>query len=200
MNGPIVPRGGRPAAAPTRVATLKAELDRLYADYNRADAAADPVHLVRPYPDPADREIAGFLAAALAFGRVAGLLQSIARALAVLGPRPAAFVRDFHPVRDRAAFRGLGHRWIRGADVAALIGVLKAMLDRAGSIEGFFLEGYDPAAPDLERAIDSFARRALLAAPSHRPRLRFFFPQPAAGSACKRTNLFLRWMVRRDAG
>ncbi len=192
----------QPEAGPPLL-SLKAGLDRLYDEYNHADSAADPVHLVRPYRDRADREIAGFFAAALAFGRVAGLLEAVAESLAVLGPRPAAFVRRFDPVRDGRAFRRLGHRWIRGADLVALVAILKHMLDRAGSIEGFFLQGYDPAAPDLGSAVDSFARRALeiasVACGPRRPGVRFFFPRPAAGSACKRINLFLRWMVRQDA-
>ena len=56
---------------------LTASLERLYQDYNREDSASDPVHRVRPFPDPADREIAGFCAAALAFGRVQSVLNSI---------------------------------------------------------------------------------------------------------------------------
>ena len=80
-------------------AGLKEALDRLYEDYNRAAAVADPIEIVRRYPDPRDREVVGFCAAALAFGRVASVLQSIERLLAVLGPSPAAFVARFDPSR-----------------------------------------------------------------------------------------------------
>ena len=59
--------------------SLREELDRHYHAFNREAAAADPVELVRPFANPADREIAGFCAAALAFGRVASVLQSIRR-------------------------------------------------------------------------------------------------------------------------
>ena len=59
--------------APARV--LASSLDSLYHDYNREDSAADPVHLVRPFAGAADREIAGFCAAALAFGRVASVIN-----------------------------------------------------------------------------------------------------------------------------
>ena len=53
---------------------LKDRLDALYASYNRADSATDPVHIVRRFSDPADREVVGFCASALAFGRVASVL------------------------------------------------------------------------------------------------------------------------------
>jgi uncharacterized protein (TIGR02757 family) len=102
------------------------------------------------------------------------------------------------------------HRWIRERDLVALVWVLKQMLDRSATIEGFFLEGYDPAAGDVAAALDSFSERAMaldLTAAYGRPSTRsgaavgvaYFFPRPSKGSACKRLNLFLRWMVRRDA-
>ena len=98
------------------------------------------------------------------------------------------------------------HRWIRGADVVALLWLLHQMIEQSGSIEAFFLEGYDPAAVDISAALDSFSRRAMaldLTAVYGRRRpartgVCYFFPRPSSGSGCKRLNLFLRWMVRRD--
>jgi uncharacterized protein (TIGR02757 family) len=182
---------------------LKTALDRLYVQYNRAEEVADPIELVRRYADALDREVVGFCAAGLAFGRVASVLQSIERLLAVLGPSPAAFVRDFEPVRDGRAFEGLVHRWTRGEDLVALVLALRRMIDAAGSIEGFFLQGHDPDRPDVEASIESFSQRALAlvgGAVNARPTgVPYFFPRPSTGSACKRLNLYLRWMVRADS-
>ena len=58
-----------------------------------------------------DREVVAFIAAALAFGRVQSVLNSVDGMLAVMGPSPAAFVRGFTPARDRACFSHLVHRW-----------------------------------------------------------------------------------------
>jgi uncharacterized protein (TIGR02757 family) len=180
-------------------------LEQHYEAFNRTDSAADPVHLVRPYADPEDREIAGFCAAALAFGRVASVLTSISTLLKLMGARPAAFVRRFDPARQAAGFDGLVHRWTRGRDLVALLVILRAMLERSGSIEGFFLEGCDSAHEDIGLALDAFSRRAraIDVKPAYgrlpkRPGVHFFFPCPSSGSGCKRLNLFLRWMVRRD--
>lgn len=192
---------GRQAPARPREG-LKAALDDLYARYNRADAVADPVNVVRRYPADADREVAGFLAAGLAFGRVASILQSVERLLAEMGPAPSAFVRQFDPRRDGGAFAALGHRWTRGEDLAALVHLLRRMMDEAGSIEGFFLKGHDAGEVDIARSLESFSGRALALAGESHPRRRglsYFFPRPSAGSACKRMNLYLRWMVRADA-
>lgn len=187
-------------------APLRPALDWLYAGFNREDSASDPIHIVRRYVDPADREVVGFCAAGLAFGRVASILSSIEALVARLGPSPAAFVRAFDPARDAAAFAPLVHRWTRGKDFAALVWILQRMLEESGSIENFFLTGFDPRAPDVSTAIESFSARAraidlrpVYGRRGSSPGVYFFFPRPSTGSACKRLNLFLRWMVRRDA-
>ena len=184
---------------------LSTRLDLLYHDYNRADSANDPVHKARPFARPADREIAAFCAGALAFGRVASVLNSIDTLFRILGDRPADFVRRFEPEAPPAGLRSMFHRWIRGEDLIALLWILRQMLERSGSIEGFFLEGLSDADGDIGPALDSFSTRALAldvrrayGRQPRRPGVCYFFPRPSAGSACKRLNLFLRWMVRQD--
>ena len=185
---------------------LKPALDALYDGFNVTDSATDPIQIVRRYGRDDDREIVGFIAAALAFGRVSSVLQSIERVLAVIGPEPAAYVRRFDPRRDAPAFAGIVHRWTRETDIVALLWLLRQMLDRSGSVEGFFLDGDEGASVDMADALDSFSTRAMALdleaaygrVPA-RPGVCYFFPRPSAGSGCKRLNLFLRWMVRRDA-
>jgi uncharacterized protein (TIGR02757 family) len=185
--------------------TLASSLERLYHDYNREDSAADPVQLVRPYSRPEDREIAGFCAAALAFGRVASVLASISTLFRIMGGRPAQFVRAFDPSEEHPELRAMVHRWTRGVDIAALLWILRQMLERSGSVEAFFAEGLAGSDVDVSGALDSFSTRALAidVRPVYgrvpkRAGVCYFFPRPSAGSACKRLNLFLRWMVRSD--
>jgi uncharacterized protein (TIGR02757 family) len=189
-----------------QIGGLKPALDQLYAGFNHADSATDPIQIVRRFTRDDDREIVGFIAAALAFGRVMSVLQSIERVLAVMGPEPAAYVRQFDPRRDAPAFAGIVHRWTREADIVAMLWLLRQMVDRAGSVEGFFLEGDDAESEDIAGALDSFSTRAMAldikaayGRVPKRPGVCYFFPRPSAGSGCKRLNLFLRWMVRRDA-
>jgi uncharacterized protein (TIGR02757 family) len=186
--------------------SLITNLEALYRQFDHVTSATDPVHIVRRFAAPEDREVVGFCAAGLAFGRVASVLNSIEALLAVMGPAPAAFVRRFDPARDGDRLAPLVHRWIRGNDLVALILVLQRMLRESDSIEGFFLAGDDPGAPDIGPALDSFSIRARATdlRPAYgrvpaRAGVCYFFPRPSAGSACKRLNLFLRWMVRRDA-
>jgi uncharacterized protein (TIGR02757 family) len=189
----------------TVVATLARSLDALYHDFNREDSAADPVHRVRPYPDNADREIAAFCAASLAFGRVQSVLNSIDTLFRIMGPSPASFARAFDPCAPHPELRRMVHRWTRGVDLVALLWILRQMLEQSGSIEGFFVDGLGADDEDVGPALTSFSTRALAldlrrayGRVPKRAGVCYFFPRPAAGSACKRLNLFLRWMVRRD--
>ena len=185
---------------------LGPRLEQLYEAYNREDSASDPVQIVRRYKAPADQEVVGFCAAALAFGRVSSVINTVNTLAAVLGPEAAAYVRRFDPKAPHPELRAMVHRWTRGVDIVALLWLLRQMIDRSGSIEGFFREGYDPDTVDIGGALDSFSGRAmaldLKAAYGRRVPARtgvgYFFPRPAAGSGCKRLNLFMRWMVRRD--
>jgi len=186
-------------------AELREPFERLYHSFDHLHSASDPVHIVRRYAAPDDREVVGFCAAGLAFGRVASVLHSVESLLAVMGPRPAAFVRGFNPGKHRRQFAPLVHRWIGGSDLTALVLILQRMLRESGSIERFFLAGDVAGAPDIGPGLESFSMRALATdvrsaygrAPG-RPGVCSFFPRPSAGSACKRLNLFLRWMVRKD--
>ncbi|MGQ0733702.1 MAG: TIGR02757 family protein [Acidobacteriota bacterium] len=185
---------------------LRARLDSLYADFNHETSASDPIHIVRRFTRDDDRELVAFCASALAFGRVQSVLASIEGLLAVMGKAPAAYVRAFNPSRDRGALDHLVHRWTRGIDLAALLWVIRQMLDSHGSIERFFAEGMHPDAATVEGGVESFSRRAcalnleaVYGDVVSRPGVAYFFSRPSSGGACKRLNLFLRWMVRRDA-
>ena len=201
--GPKTPAGDL-APGPRALAPA---LERLYHDYNSEDSAADPVHRVRPFARADDREVAALCAAALAFGRVASVLNSIDTLFRIMGPCPAQYVRGFDPEAPHAELRDMVHRWTRGVDLVALLWILRQIIERSGSIEGFFADGLSGADQDVGPALEAFSTRALALdirraygrRVPRRPGVCYFFPKPSTGSACKRLNLFLRWMVRRDA-
>ena len=187
------------------MSSLKSRLDEIYQHFNLSNSVSDPIWIVRRFERPEDQEIAAFIAAALAFGRVQSVLNSIEGMLKVMGASPAAYVRGFDPARDRQAFDHLVHRWTKGVDMAALVWLLHQMLANSGSIEGFFVEGLASDAVDVGPALESFSRRALAldrkaiyGRKNPKPGVAYFFSKPSSGGACKRLNLFLRWMVRLD--
>lgn len=190
----------------TKDGSLAVALDRLYTDFDRPDSALDPIQIVQRYSRIEDREVVGFVASALAFGRVASVIASVEAVCRVLGPAPANFVRAFEPREHGAPLQPLVHRWTRGPDFIALVWILRRMLETSGSIERFVVADLAPAAEDVGPALESLSERALAFDLRHaygrvpkRPGVSFFFARPSTGSACKRLNLFLRWMVRKDA-
>ncbi len=188
-------------------AQLKQLLDDLYRRYGRRDfLSTSALSVPYRYGHPEDREIAAFVTASLAYGNVKQIHHSAEAALEAMGPSPARFVREFDPARDVARFRHFVHRFNSGFDLALLCYLLRQVIETHASLQAFFLKGYETAHEDIGPALISFVERALLldVSPFYpsgtipaRAGIRFFFPSPAQGSACKRLNLFLRWMVRR---
>jgi uncharacterized protein (TIGR02757 family) len=190
-----------------RIALLRERLDALYAHYDHRFVDPDPLRFARAQRDPADQEVVGFVAAALAYGNVRQIRRSIQAVVETLGPRPARTLDRFDARRTARRLEGFKHRFNDGRDVACLLRFVARMRRTHGSIEAFFAQGHAPDAPDVGAGLTSFASRALSLdhgglygdreLPS-RAGVRFFFSSPADGSACKRLNLFLRWMVRRE--
>jgi uncharacterized protein (TIGR02757 family) len=186
---------------------LRTAMDRAYLEYDERYLDRDPLQFARAFTEPADREVVGFVAAALAYGNVVQIRRSIRVVLDALGPRPARALERFDAGRMARRLQGFKHRFNDGRDVACLLRFVARMRRQHGSIESFFAPGHAVDAPDVGAALTSFAARAL--AQDHgglygdgplpaRAGVRFFFSSPADGSACKRLNLFLRWMVRRE--
>ncbi len=176
--------------------------------YGKKDLGDDPLLFPHRYFNPADQEIVAFISSALAYGNVFQIRRSLERVFQTLGPSPRQFVERFDPLRDAKLFDDFSHRFNRGEDVACLLFLLKQILKQSGSIEKFFRRG--GAFADPTRIADfliSFVSRVnkLDPGPFYGGKfpacgegVRFFFPSPADGSACKRLCMFLRWVVRKD--
>lgn len=184
---------------------LKKKMDILYQTYDRRYLMTDPLMFLHRYNNPADIEVVGLVCSSLAYGQVPIIQRNIQRVLDPMGKHPADYVRGFD-VRTRASdFSGIAHRFNRGPDIVVLLCFMKQMLEHDGSIGGFFRAGYEPDAANIEGSLTSFVTRTLALdctpvypdgiLPKHAG-VRFFFPSPAHKSACKRLNLYLRWMVR----
>ncbi len=188
-----------------RLAALQAVLNRLYAEYDARWIEPDPVQFVWRYPHLQDREVAGLVASSLAYGNVKQIKRSVERVLGVLGDRPARSLDSLDAGQALAELEGFKHRFNDAVDVVCLLVFIREMRRTAGSIENFFAPGR--GLTDLRLALADFARRTLalprggLYGNGPLPRnagVRFFFPSPDHGSACKRLCLYLRWMIRAD--
>jgi uncharacterized protein (TIGR02757 family) len=180
-----------------RVDALRIHLDGLLPRFGRAQLERDPVWHVHRFRTAADREVAALLSAVLAFGRVEVILRNLGVLFERLGPRPAAALDLLDAAGLRAVGRDFRHRWVGPREVVALLRSAQRLRRECGTFEAAFQAGDDPAAPTVEPGLRAFSARALAAtgAPGDRA-MRFLFPSPDRGGACKRLNLFLRWVVR----
>jgi uncharacterized protein (TIGR02757 family) len=174
---------------------LKDRLDALYRRYHRrCFVEPDPLQFLYAYPRPGDRELAGLVASSLAYGRVSQILVSVSAVLDVMGPSPEAFVQGSTRSSLNRAVSGFKHRFSTGEEMALLLWRAREVIKEYGSLETCFLEGLRP---DHETVLPALCSFAGILRPKGASR-GTLIPLPERGSACKRLNLFLRWMVRSD--
>jgi uncharacterized protein (TIGR02757 family) len=153
--------------------------------------ASDPVSFVHRAA-PADREVVGLLAAALAFGNVVAIRASVKRALDALDEAPHLAVRRRRGTLERR-LDGFVHRVYRGEHIATMLANAGTSIRKHGSLGAAFASDLE-AAGDFREGLARFADS--LRGPSPSRSLRHLVPDPRAGSAVKRLLLYLRWMVR----
>jgi len=198
----------RPGCEENRGESLKAGLESLRKRYDARYLSSDPLQFLHRYQRPEDQEIVGLIASSLAFGNVTTIHRSVESILARLDPSPSLFVKRLEPREALLSFSTFKHRWTTGRDVVCLLFFARQMIERSGSIGGFFRDSLDDDT-DLRKGLRRFSAnvRGLDHGGLYRAKklpqragVRYFFPSPSAGSACKRLNLYLRWMVRPKDG
>ena len=160
----------------------------------------DPISIPHAFDDPRDQEVIGLYAALLAWGRRDVMLRKLQELCERMDHAPFDFVRSFDPTRDADALDGFVHRTFQPIDAVWLTRNLSAALDRYGSVEALFAAHLpDEASADAEpvaAGLQGLSTTLLTIHDDTPERLRKHLARPAAGSACKRLNMYLRWMVR----
>lgn len=174
---------------------IKHRLDNLYLRYNQPKYVhPDPIEFLYLYSDIRDREIAGLIASSLAYGRVKQILKSVSCVLNRMTPSPYLFLKNSTHASLKLAFKRFTHRFATGDHLAGLLQNIKNVVSRYGSLNECFNRGVSTDDRTLIPALNCFAKS--LAARNSNPG--HLIALPEKGSACKRMNLFLRWMVRKD--
>jgi uncharacterized protein (TIGR02757 family) len=176
---------------PLRQALLRQRLDELVATFDASTISPDPLELVLRYDDPLDQEVAGLIAAAFAYGRADIIVANIGGVLARMGPSPYAYLAAFDPAEARRRFAGFAHRFHKTADLVAFLACIARAIAAHGTLGELFRQCYDGADSDIGPSLARFVE-ALRGSS-----LQYLLTSPNDGSACKRMNLYLRWMVRR---
>ena len=187
---------------PVRREVLRQRLEELVTTFDVSTIEPDPLQLVLRYPDPLDQEIAGLLAAAFAYGRADIVVSNVGRVLDAMGDSPFGWMKTFDPQDARRRFAGFSHRFHKTDDLVSLLMCVASAVRKHGSLGALFRDGYRDADADIGPALARFVASLLSVSDGSataRPSaaLRYLLTSPDDGSACKRMNLYLRWMIRR---
>lgn len=175
------------------MAKNKAFFDALYRRYNRKGLVhPDPLEFLSRWKDVREREVGALLAACFAYGNVKAILKNLNFLFSVM-PSPRAYVLAATPKQVKKDFKNFKYRFTTAEELARFIFCIQKVLKQYGTLEACFLSGLTPADTSAETALKHFARQLRKGGP-----IATLVPDPDKGSALKRLNLFLRWLVRTD--
>jgi uncharacterized protein (TIGR02757 family) len=175
---------------------LKAYLDEKVMVYNHPGFIADdPISIPHRFTRVADIEIAGFFAATLAWGNRRSIISSCNRLLALMGQQPYEFCLH-HSTADLKSLLGFVHRTFNGSDLLAIVHFFQRHYRQYDSLETAFSQWMPPSARDTEAALAGFHQYVFSDLRYFEARTRKHISTPDKKSACKRLNMYLRWMVR----
>lgn len=174
---------------------LKAFLDAKANHYNTLDfIESDPVCIPHRFNKKQDVEIAGFLAATLAWGQRVTIINKCNELLRLMDNAPHDFLLH-HTLNDLKAFEHFKHRTFNSTDTLYFIESLSTYYKMHNSLEDAFV------VPATEKTIETGLinfHKVFFNLPDYPTRTRKHVSTPAQKSACKRLCMFLRWMVRQD--
>ena len=183
---------------------LRTILNRFYREYDfRQRLLHDPIEFPHRYKKNVDIEIAGFLACCFAYGRIGLFKPVIEKILSVMGESPHDFLLHFSVAGQAKRFQGIQYRFNGNEDIICLLFMLHIILRKEGSLESVFMKHYRETDENIGNGLSAMMDRFLSVDTTEiygrnlKPSgLIQFFPSPAKGSTCKRSSLFLRWMIR----
>lgn len=154
----------------------------------------DPVKFVWQYDSCPDREVAGVVASSLAYGRIDVFEEAIEEALSQIGSSPAnAILNNFKQVES--GLESFSYRMTKGEDLIDLLSGLSFLLERYGTLEGAYQSFDEDSHIEKASCMVQEIRKGRKRDEVNRG-LKYLMSDPKDGSACKRLNLFFRWMVR----
>ncbi|MBI4710756.1 MAG: TIGR02757 family protein [Nitrospirae bacterium] len=183
---------------------FKRILDKFYREYDfKKRLLQDPVEFPHQYKNSRDIEASGFIASAFAYGKVELFKPVIKKILGAMGKSPYDFLLNFKVKKEGRLFSGIRYRFNESDDIVCLLYIMSRQFKKYGSIKKAFMRFYKKNDADMGNGLAGFIGDILSIDTSYvygrniRPSgLLQLFPSPLKGSACKRANLFLRWMVR----
>ncbi len=172
-------------------------LDAAVARYNHPGfIEKDPIAIPRQFTRLQDIEITGFWSAMLAWGQRSTILQKSRELISLMGGSPYDFIL-YHKEADRVALLPFKHRTFQATDTLYFLEFLQQYYREHESLEDAFARYISAEEQTVEKGLIGF-HQLFFSLPDAPDRTRKHIATPARGSTCKRLNMFLRWMVRKD--
>lgn len=178
---------------------LARRLVELSEHFTLESISPDPLEVVRDYADPLDQEVVGLIAAAFAYGRADIVVRNVRGVVGRMQPSPFRYLLEFDRSRAARTFEGFSHRFHKRDDLLALFGAMARGIDEKGTIGELFRSVHDRNEEDIGPTLGRFTATLIGLLPGAPASLRYLLSSPFDGSACKRMNLYLRWMVRTES-
>jgi uncharacterized protein (TIGR02757 family) len=176
---------------------LKDFLDEKVAQYNQPNFIEnDPIQIPHLFSNQQDIEIAGFFAAILAWGQRKTIINKCKQLIAIMDHAPYEFIMHHHPA-DLKPFLNFKHRTFNATDTLYFIHFIRQYYQQHHSLEEAFIQNSDATGQNIENGLIHF-QRLFVSLPEFPIRTRKHISTPERKSACKRINMYLRWMVRND--
>ena len=177
---------------------LKSFLEEAVVRYNSPSfIESGPISVPHRYARLQDQEIMGFWAATLAWGQRGTIIKNALRLAELMDNSPYDFILH-HQEEDRARFMDFKHRTFQSTDTLWFLEYLQQYYRSHESLETAFSRHLRPGDATIENALRGFHDDFFIH-PDAPSRTRKHVATPARGSTCKRLNMFLRWMVRKDS-
>jgi len=180
---------------------LKIKLDKHYEYFDKSQISPDPLEFPHKYSNENDIEVSAFISSLLAYGNVKQIINSLNKIHKIMGDHPHNYVLNKWTAKSINDLGNFKHRFYSTKDIISMFAILNKIYNEYGSLKNLFLSCFYKNNSDLKSAVSDFSKKLILSAPKilcNSIGLKFMFPDPLKGSACKRMNLFLRWMVRKD--
>jgi uncharacterized protein (TIGR02757 family) len=176
---------------------LKKFLERKTREYNRpAFIHTDPVSIPHSFKKKQDIEISGFFAAIFAWGNRKTIINKSKELMWLMNNQPYEFCLHHKPA-DLKRLSEFRHRTFTTTDLLYFISFLHHHYSKNSSLESAFTEKLSGDDPNIEKALTGF-HEYFFSLENVPPRTKKHIASPVSGSTCKRLNMFLRWMVRKD--
>jgi len=178
---------------------LKEELEKHYLTFDKRLLSPDPLEFPHNFTNPIEIELAGFIASIFAYGNVNSIMKTLNKFLKISENKLLKYIVNTDKSKMQTDLKSIKHRFYSNEDIFSLFLLLQNIF-RDSTLQKYFRNCYSES-NSIKETIQNFHLlliNNLKTITEITPGIKFMFPLPENGSACKRINLFLRWMVRKD--